>query len=297
MASETTQTNSLGGYLTQQQVAQMLLLPLQAASVFLAAGPRIFDTNGGNALRIPRLAASSGAGWVAEGALIGADDATFGELNLLPKNMQSLKVITKVSDELIRQAVVDVSAALQARLVNDVAAALDTALIASAVTDGTVPTGLLSQANVQTTAITGAITLDALQDAISKLIAANVDLSLARWMLTPYCWGVLRKLKEGTTNRYMLEPDPTQIGVWRLLGLPVTVTPRIPTDAGAGHATTVVLWCPSMYAVARDISPEVTILREAYADHGQVGIRVTCRYDAAVMYPESIVTLTAVTGG
>ena len=40
--------------LTTEQVIAILVEPLQAASVFLAAGPRIFDTNG-SPVRIPKL--------------------------------------------------------------------------------------------------------------------------------------------------------------------------------------------------------------------------------------------------
>jgi hypothetical protein len=95
---EGTQTPAAGGYLTQQRVgcpdwwtrspkvATLLLQPLQAASLFLASGVKIFDTAGGNNLRIPKLVGSTGASWVAEAANIPDDDVTFGELSLLPKS-------------------------------------------------------------------------------------------------------------------------------------------------------------------------------------------------------------------
>lgn len=57
------------------------------------------------------------------------------------------------------------------------------------------------------------------------------------------------------------------------------------------------LWVPSLYAVARDIAPEVKVLDQTYAGTGQVGIRVQARYDAAPLYPASIVIATSVTGG
>ena len=65
---EGTQTPAAGGYLTQQHVATLLLQPLQPASLFLASGVKIFDTAGGNNLRIPKLVGSTGASWVAEAA-------------------------------------------------------------------------------------------------------------------------------------------------------------------------------------------------------------------------------------
>ncbi len=293
---ENTQTPAAGGVLTQTQVAALLLQPLQAASVFLAAGPRIFDTNGGNTLRIPRLAGSTGAAWVAEAAPIPDDDVTFGEMVLLPKQMQSLKVITKVSDELLRQSIIALDAVLKARLVNDVAAALDTELIAGTATDGTKPRGLLNQPGVQTIAAGAAATFDLLYDMIGRLLTANVDATAARWLMTPGVFQVLRKTKDANGG-YLMQPDVMEQGAFRLLGYPVQVTPRIPTTGTGAGTTKIVLWTPSMYAVARDIAPEVKVLTERYADTGQVGIRVQARYDAAPLYPESVVIATGVTGG
>lgn len=293
---EATTPQTAGGYLTQQQVADFLLQPLQAASVFLSSGPRILDTNFGNSIRVPMLTGSTGASFVAEGALIPDDDVTFGELNLLPKGMRAVKAITRFSDELARQSIVALDQVLKDRIVGDVAAALDNAFIASTVTDGTSPRGLLSQPGIQTIAVGGAITLDALNDALTLLLSANVDPTGARFMLTPFVWGVIRKLKS-TDGKYLLQPDPTAAGKFTLLGFPVTVTPRIPTAGTTTKTTSVVLWVPSMYAVARDVDPTVKILDQRYADTGQVGLRVEARYDAAPLYPASVVTLTGVTGG
>ncbi len=293
---ENTQTLAAGGVLTQTQVAALLLQPLQAASVFLASGPRIFDTAGGNTLRIPRLTGSTGAAWVCEAQAIPDDDVTFGELTLLPKQMCSLKVITKVSDELLRQSIVALDAVLKARLVNDVAAALDTELIAGTTTDGTRPRGLLNQPGVQTMAVGGAATFDVLYDMIGRLLTANVDATAARWLMTPGVFQSLRKTKDAGGG-YLMMPSVTEQGAFRLLGYPVQVTPRIPTTGTGAGTTKIVLWTPSMYAVARDIAPEVKVLVERYADTGQVGIRVQARYDAAPLYPESVVIATGVAGG
>ncbi len=293
---ELTQTPAAGGVLTQQQVATLLLQPLAAASTFLASGVRVFDTAGGNTLRIPRLGGSSGAAWVAEGAPIPDDDVTFGELLLLPKQMQSLKVITKVSDELLRQSVVALDAVLRARLVSDVASALDNELIAGTVTDGTRPRGLLNQPGIQTIAAGAAASFDLLYDMIGRLLAADVDPTGFRWMMPPFVFQGLRKQKD-STGRYLMQPDPTEAGAFRMLGYPVTVTSRIPTTGTTAKATSVVLWAPTMYAVARDIAPEVKVLDQRYADNGLVGIRVQTRYDAAPLYPESVVVATGVTGG
>lgn len=296
---ENTQVLAEGGALTQEQVARILLQPLTAQSIFLASGVRVFDSPGGNALRIPRLTGGPTASFVAEGANIPESDAAFGELKLLPKTLQAVKVISRFSDELVRQssaATVGIDSVMQAQLVGAVAETLDRQLIAGTTTDGTRPTGLLSYTGTQSIAVGGALTFDVMYDAITALLTANVPPAGARWLITPFVFGALRKQKS-TDGKYLMEPDPTEAGAFRALGFPVTVTPRIPTTGTTTKVTQAVLWVPSLVAVARDLNATVKLLRELYAASGQVGIRAEVRLDAAPMYPESIVRLTGVTGG
>jgi HK97 family phage major capsid protein len=127
---------------------------------------------------------------------------------------------------------------------------------------------------------------------VGKLLTANVDPAGARWMITPFVFTALRKIKD-SGGQYILQPDVTEAGKFRLRGFPVAVTPRIPV---ASSATKIVLWVPKLYTVARDIAPEVKVLDQTYAGNGQVGIRVQSRYNAAPLYPESVVVATGVTG-
>jgi len=293
---ENTPTLAAGGALTQEIVAQLLLQPLQEKSQFLAAGPRLFDTNNGNSLRIPTLTGSTGAGFVAEGAQIPDDDVSFGELKLLPTGMQSVKVVTRVSDELLRQSTIALDQVLRTRLVGDVADALDRELIAGTTTNETKPLGLLNYAGTQQIAAGGPASFDLLLDMEAKLITAFVDPAGAQWMIPPFVFASLRKLKS-STGGYLLQPDITVAGGFTLFGRPVTVTSRIPTVGTTTKQTSIVLYKPSLIAVARDIAPTVQILTERYADTGQVGIKVQARYDAAPMLPASVVIATGVTGG
>ena len=95
MASETTTANP---ELLQTQVAQLLVQPLEAASVVLASGVRIFDTS---APRIPKLVSGASVGFVAESGLIPEADVDFGEVSLMPSTLKSLKVFIRFSNELL----------------------------------------------------------------------------------------------------------------------------------------------------------------------------------------------------
>jgi hypothetical protein len=88
--------------------------PLEAASVVLASGVRIFDTNG--PLRIPKLVSGAAVGFVAESAQIPEADVDFGEVSLMPSTLKSLKVLIRFSNELLRQSVIGLDATLKTRL-------------------------------------------------------------------------------------------------------------------------------------------------------------------------------------
>lgn len=114
--------------LLADQVSSLLVQPLEAASVVLSSGPRIFDTAG--VLRIPKLTGSSSVGFVGENELIPSDhDTTFDEVVLMPTERKSIKVIERYSRELARQAVIGIDATLKNRLVKVVSDKLDTALL------------------------------------------------------------------------------------------------------------------------------------------------------------------------
>ena len=101
----------------------------------------------------------------------------------------------------------------------------------------------------------------------------------------------VRKMKT-TDGKYLLQPDPTADGAYRIHGLPVVITNRLPVAAGA---TSVVVADMSQVAVARDMAPSVVVLRERYADTDEQALRVVARYDAAPLNPDAVVLLEDVT--
>ena len=280
--------------LTAEQVQAILIQPLEAASVFLAAGPRIFDTAG--PLRIPKLNSMEEPAWHGENELITEVDPDFGEVTLLPSTMKSLKSLTRFSNELARQSVISLDAALRDRMVADIAAKLDAAFIAGDGGDpaGTEPLGILNYAGTQEIDAVGTLSIDDLHDAEGLLLSANVDPTRVRWFMRPETFTSLRKLKDGQ-QRYMIQPDPTESGAYRLLGHGVVVTNRIPVDTTPTPDTTEAFLADfSTIAVARDLAPSVKILDQTYGDYDQMAIRVVARMDAAPMLPEAIVVLRGV---
>lgn len=277
--TETTATNP---ELLQEQVARILVQPLEAASVVLAAGPRIFDTS--EPLRIPKLVGSSDPSWIGEGELIPEHDVDFDEVRLMPTDRKSIKTMIRFTNELLRQSVIGLNTVLQDRLVSDVARKMDTAFLIGDGADNSV-TGIVNQPGVQT-GILDPAEPDSFLDALALASAAEVTPN--RWFVSGADFYAVRKIKD-SSGKYILESDITAGTTYRLFGVPVTVTNKLPTG-------TAVLANMAEVAVARDVAPSVKLLDQRYAEYDEQAIRVVTRYDLGLLRPEGVVVLTAGSG-
>jgi HK97 family phage major capsid protein len=275
--------------LIQSQVASLLVQPLEQASTFLAAGPVVLDSS--SPLRVPRIANGVTAGFVAEGAQISDGDVAFDEVTLLPSTLKGLKVLVKLSNELIRTSVVGLDAVLRTRLVTDVANALDAALWDGAGTTNTVK-GILRQTGI----VTGTLDLAAPDSLIDGLATAQGNhVTPSDWVMTSASFAALRKLKVGAGDaRYLFDPQTIQNGTeLRLLGLPVILTDYITNTGTAPGKARVTLVDFSKVVVARDVNAEVKILDQTWGDYDSIGIRVVSRWDTALLQPKAVTLLTA----
>ncbi|SBS76246.1 Phage major capsid protein, HK97 [uncultured Mycobacterium sp.] len=289
MTIELTSANTT---LLQSQVASLLVQPLEQASTFLASGPVIIDSS--DSVRVPRIVNGVTAGFVAEGAQITDGDVAFDEVTLLPSTLKSLKVLVRVSNELIRQSVVGLDAVLQQRLVTDVGNALDAALWDGAGTSNTIK-GILRATGIAT----GTLDLtdaDSLIDGIAT--AQGNKVNPTHMVMTSASFAALRKLKianAGETSdqdfrQYLFDPSGIQGGTaFRLFGLPVIITDNIPKVSTKARVALVDF---SKVVVARDVDAQVKILDQTWGDYDSVGIRVVTRYDTALLQPHAVTLLT-----
>ncbi|AZA11083.1 phage major capsid protein [Corynebacterium gerontici] len=274
MSINTTNTAAL----IEPQIAPMLMDPLEAESVVLAANPTVFNSS--EPLRIKKLVSGFTPAWVGEGELIpDAGEADFDELQLMPTERKSIKSIITITNEMIRQAKTGVQELLQQRLVRDIASALDTALLTGDGSDNTI-TGIINQPEI-TKATMDLEDTDSLLDALA--LAASKEVTPNRLILNGGDFFTLRKLKDGN-GRYIMQSDLTGSAAYRLFDVPVTVTNKLP----AGKA---ILANTKEIAVVRDQNPTMTILTERYAEYDKVGIRVTTRFDLGLLRPEGVILL------
>jgi len=282
MGIEVTSGNST---LIQSQVASLLVQPLEQASTFLAAGPVILDSS--SPVRVPRIVNGVTAGFVAEGSQISDGDVAFDEVTLLPSTLKGLKVLVKLSNELIRTSVVGLEAVLRTRLVTDVANALDAALW-----DGTGSSNTVKGVLRATGIATGTLDLadpDSLIDGLAT--AQGNKVTPTHWVMTSASFAELRKLKVGEDDaRYLFDPNTIQNGTeLRLLGLPVIITDNIPEVSTKARVALVDM---SKVVVARDVNAEVKILDQTWGDYDSIGIRVVSRWDAALLQAKAVTLLT-----
>jgi len=279
------QVTSSNTTLLTSQVADVLVQPLAQQSTFLSAGPQIFDTS--NQLRIPRIGSGVTAGFVAEGAQITDSAVTFDEVTLLPSTLKSIKVLTRYSNEMSRQAVITLDATLKATLVTNVAEKLDAALWDGTGSSDTIK-GIFRQSGIGT----GTLDLTDADSLIDGLATAQGNkVSPTHWVMTSSSFAKLRKLKVGTDdNRYIFDPNTVQNGTsFQLFGLPVIITDNIPAVSTKNRVALVDF---NKVAVARDVDATVAILDQTYGDYDSVGIRVVTRYDVGLLQAKAVTLLT-----
>lgn len=282
MAIEVTSGNST---LIQSQVASLLVQPLEQVSTFLAAGPVVLDSSA--PVRVPRIVNGVTAGFVAEGAQISDGDVAFDEVTLLPSTLKGLKVLVKLSNELIRTSVVGLEAVLRTRLVTDVANALDAALWDGAGTSNTIK-GILRQTGIAT-GVLDLTDADSLIDGWATAMANKV--SPTHWVMTSASFAAVRKLKTAADSaQYLIDPATIQDGtLLRLFGLPVIITDNIPNASAKARVALVDM---SKVVVARDVNAEVKILDQTWGDYDSIGIRVVSRWDTALLQAKAVTLLT-----
>jgi HK97 family phage major capsid protein len=279
----------------EQDVSSTIIQPLVANSVILQQGPHIFQTSA--PLRVPRLAASTNVGYVAEGATITNAAIAVDEVDLLPSSREGIKSLTVVSNELVRSAVLGVSQVLSDRIAIDVARFVDSEFING--TGGTTNiTGLLTQSGISTTTYaalgTGAeAAAGSLGDptfwikTVGTFAANHLNLDTSRWLINPADWyGSVLTSRDSLGRLLFIDNVTGSNGPGSILGIPAVVT----TQIASGTAALVDF---SRVFIAQDQSPSVALLTERYADQDSIGVRVTTRWDLQLAQPEAVLAITA----
>jgi len=279
-------TTSTNPTLTRDQVEAILVLPLTQASTYMSAGFPVFVSNG-EPIKVPSLQSMGTAGYVAEGAQIPQVSASTNEIELLASTVHAVKIITRVSRELMRQSVVNIENTFSTKMVSDVSRILDEALWNGAGTGGA-PLGLAKFTGITSAGTAGGtVTPNLLYEMQELALDENIDFPQARWAMSPKNLTRIRKLADSTGQKF-LAPSLAAGAPATLLGNAYTVTNHLPDDL-------ILFFDPAQVAIGMDDRASISLLDQTYADYDEIGIRVTARYDTKALNPKAIVKLSGLT--
>lgn len=285
-------TTASNAAVIQTAIQRTLEKPLEAESAFLSSGVRIVDSAA--PVSFPTLTEDlDDPEYVAETGQIPEDDLTIGGIGAMPSTMQGFKQIVRVSNQDLRSTVIDLSSLIQERLVEGMRRKADTAFFGAGGDGSTTIKGIFAR-NLPTLAVDGDLTFDALLAAKAQIQRRYVNPSRLRLFLHPDDVEGLEGVKDAD-GRYLWESDITAQGTLRFRGIPVTVTDRIPNTTAATPTGRGLLADMSGCVVVRDLSGQVIVLKERYADTDETGLRAVARFDLAVLNPDKFLVLTGLT--
>lgn len=276
---------STNATLTQDQVERILIQPLVQASSFLRLGVPTFTSNG-EPIKVPTLSTFGTPSYVAQGSAVSLISPTTSEVELLPDTVYSIKVMAKVTNELVRQSVVNVESTFSNKIVSDVTRVLDYAMWQGGTATTGSPIGIANMTGFTNagTAAGTAVTSDHLYDMDQQYVEAFGDPDSAVWVFSPANWTIVRKLTDNYGAR-VWQPPLSAGAPSTLLGHPYVVTTHYPS-------TSISLFDKNQVAVGMDNRASIGIFDQTYAAEDSVGIRVTARYDVQPLHAAAIVKKT-----
>lgn len=274
MALSTTSGASL---LTPEQVGELLVRPAMAASV--AAQVATVVNISTNSYRIPIVAEDPTAAWVAEGEEITPDDPTLTELDVVPRKVAGLTII---SSELANDTSPAAAETVGQGLARDIARRVDQAFFGNL--SAPAPAGLGSLTPVAVAALNGFDNVDAFAEAISETEQAGAVMT--SWVTSPATALTLAMIRDATgSNRPLLSPDPTVPTRRQILGLPLYTSPYV-TDG--------VVWGIPRDRVQLVVRQDATVEadRSVFFTSDRVAVRAIMRVGFGFPHAAAIVKIT-----
>jgi HK97 family phage major capsid protein len=216
----TTTTNG-SAVLSPDQIAQLVVLPLQSESVAMRASTIV--TTGSHNLRVPRIVTDSAASWTPEGQEITPDSPTVDQVVITPLGVKALTII---SNELANDSSPSALKLVGESVVRDIAKRIDLAYFANVTSNA--PNGLLSIAATACDAGDAYTNLDWAEFAKSN--AAQHNTTVDMFVTSPATLLKIATLKElSGSNKSLLGSDPTAPADYTVSGVPIVATPAITT--------------------------------------------------------------------
>jgi len=277
-------TLTAGGHLLPSPLSAQIIDLARAETRVFQAGARTVPMTS-STLKLARLTGDPSAAWHSENAAISASDAAFDAVTLTARTLAGLVVMSRElvedtdADDVVTRAFADVFAQKL-----DLAALYGTGTAPE-------PRGVKNTTGVtvQSQGANGAAltSYDPLIDAAGSLQDNNFE---AQAMIyAPRTARTLAKLKDSTGQP--LQVPPALDGIRRLVTnqVPVNLTQGTATDASdafVGDFRELLIGIRHRF--------EVSVLRERYAENGQIGLLTWMRADVLVTRPKAFTVVTGI---
>jgi HK97 family phage major capsid protein len=272
--------NASGGVLVPQDVSGTFIDLARAQSVVSQAGAMTVPMTS-ESLRVALVESDPTAYWTAENAAITESEGTFGAIEL---RTRALAVYCTCSLELIRNA-----ANAQSIIENTISKAMALKLDYSCLNGagaGEEPVGLLYSDRVQTSAVGGGFTYDALLNAMALGWAVNVEPT--SWVMGTSLRKVVSKIKDGDGLTMALPPEAASLRKYHSNQL---------ASADANGTCYVGDFSNCLIGIRSGIEIEVSNVADYVFKRKQVAIRGLMFADFAVARANDIVKMTGIVGG
>ncbi len=252
---------------------------LRAALIVRRLGARVLNGLVGN-VDIPKLKASSTAGWVAENAALNAADMQFGKVSMTPKHAGCL---TEFSRNMLMQTSPDIEALVRDDFAKVLAAAVDRVAIKGGGTSE--PTGILGTSGIGSVDMSAGATWAKVLEFIEAVESDNAEGTA--FATTPKVVKLLRstlKVADDAAAGFIME------GPRQLAGYPVAVSNLVPANLGVGTDLSALIfgnWSDLIIGYWSAFDLLVNPYESTAYSKGNVQVRGMLTMDLAVRHPES----------
>ena len=265
-------SDSAGGYLVPDELRGEIVQRAKESSRLSKLVRRIGCRS--NAVKVPTLATDVAVYWGSEGGAFAESEPEFGQKSI---TIHRLNAVTKISRELVADAGIDLVDYLSTLFAEAVAVEEDRVI---AVGDGSSqPEGLYSAAGVQSYAVDGPVSYEALVEIYYTLPGRYRDRAV--WLGSDDVFKAIRKLTDDT-GQPLWRPSVEADSPDRLMGRPVVAQSALPSSV-------LLFGDPRYYHLydREELAVESsTQAGDAFTNH-QLWLKVWERVDGKLMLSES----------
>jgi HK97 family phage major capsid protein len=307
-ANQNVTTNTSGGFLVPEDVADEVIELLRPQSVVIGMGVRVIPLPNGN-LTTNRRKTGANFGYGEENDDIAKTGYTYGQMKLSVKKLTGL---IPISNDLLRFSSTAVDRMIRDDMLADAGQAMDRNFLrGSGVNSG--PLGLRFQLVDTDAAATNILTMTAAPD-IQKvdndlgrmelaLANANIPVLGAHWIGSPRTANYLRNLRDGNGNKVYPEMSDG-----RLRNKPFHETTEIPDNLGGGTESELMLVAPRHVVVGEANGINIAMSAEAaYKDENldmqsafsrdETLMRMIMQHDIGLRHLTAVSIMTGLTWG